>query len=67
MCQDEVQDEGPPGKRIKLSPPTQHTSNFSCLRFTSDKKHLVAVTAEDKAIRVFSIDAEHKLRQLSER
>ncbi|KAF2751011.1 guanine-N(7)--methyltransferase subunit TRM82 [Sporormia fimetaria CBS 119925] len=64
---DEENGEGPPGKRVKLSDPVENTSNFSCLTITNDKKHLVAVTAEDKCIRVFSIDSECRIKQLSER
>lgn len=42
-------------------------ANFSCLTLTNDNKHLVAVTAEDKAIRVFELDQEFNLKQLSKR
>ncbi|KAF2278208.1 guanine-N(7)--methyltransferase subunit TRM82 [Westerdykella ornata] len=59
--------EGPPGKKIKLSDPSENTSNFSCLALTHDQKHIIAVTAEDKCIRVFRIDTEFQLQQLSQR
>lgn len=64
---DETESEGPPGKKIKLSPQEGKSPNFSCLAITNDKTHLVAVTAEDKCIRVFSIDSGFQLHQLSER
>lgn len=59
--------EGPPEKRVKLSPPVENTANFSCLTLTNDKQYLVAVTAEDKCIRVFQVDSACQLHQLSQR
>ncbi|KAF2800056.1 tRNA methyltransferas-like protein [Melanomma pulvis-pyrius CBS 109.77] len=65
--EDEPQER--PGKRIKLSPSADapSTSNFSCLVVSNDKQYLVAVTAEDKCIRVFQIDSNCQLHQLSQR
>ncbi|KAF2681858.1 hypothetical protein K458DRAFT_371103 [Lentithecium fluviatile CBS 122367] len=63
----ENEDSERPGKRVKLTPPAEPKPNFSTLRLTNDKKHLVGVTAEDKCIRVFQIEAEWRLQQLSER
>jgi tRNA (guanine-N(7)-)-methyltransferase subunit TRM82 len=68
-CQNEQEDEPqePPGKRIKLSPPKEQKSNFANLVLSSDGQYLVGVTGEDKCIRVFQIDAQSRLHQLSER
>ncbi|KAF2705255.1 guanine-N(7)--methyltransferase subunit TRM82 [Pleomassaria siparia CBS 279.74] len=63
--EDESQER--PGKRIKLSPQTEAKSNFSCLVVSNDKQHIVAVTAEDKCIRVFRIDSQFRLHELSQR
>ncbi|KAF2739260.1 guanine-N(7)--methyltransferase subunit TRM82 [Polyplosphaeria fusca] len=57
----------PPGKKIKLSPSNERTSTFACLKVSNDKKHVVAITSEDKYIRVFKIDSKCRLQQLSER
>ncbi|KAF1999494.1 tRNA methyltransferas-like protein [Amniculicola lignicola CBS 123094] len=59
--------EGPPGKRVKLSPPADQIMNFSCLTLSNGKEHIVAITAEDKCIRVFRLDSENQLQQLSQR
>jgi tRNA (guanine-N(7)-)-methyltransferase subunit TRM82 len=60
--------EGPPEKKVKLSePPKQKKANFTNLIVTSDGRHIVAVTGEDKCIRVFDTNFENQLRQLSER
>jgi hypothetical protein len=68
ISQDAQDDEqGPPGKRIKLSPPKEQKSNFSCLVLSNDAQYLVAVTGEDKCVRVFQIDSQSRLQQLSER
>ena len=61
-----VEDE-PPGKRIKLSSPKEEKPNFSSLVLSSDGQYLVGVTGEDKCIRVFQIDSQSRLTQLSER
>ncbi|KAF1969035.1 guanine-N(7)--methyltransferase subunit TRM82 [Bimuria novae-zelandiae CBS 107.79] len=60
-------DEGPPGKRVKLTPVAEPRPNFLHLRTAKDGKYLVAVTAEDKCIRVFQADAQCHLEQLSQR
>jgi hypothetical protein len=64
-AQDDEQE--PPGKRIKLSPPKEEKSNFSCLVLSNDGQYLVAVTGEDKCVRVFQLDTQSRLQQLSER
>ncbi|KAF2186820.1 guanine-N(7)--methyltransferase subunit TRM82 [Zopfia rhizophila CBS 207.26] len=57
----------PPGKKIKLSHTVDQPSNFSTIVISSNKKYLVAVTAEDKCIRVYQIDSDCHLHQLSQR
>ena len=65
---DEQDDEQePPGKRIKLSSPNEQKSNFSCLVLSSDGQYLIAVTGEDKCVRVFQIDSQSRLHGLSKR
>ncbi|KAF2874854.1 tRNA methyltransferas-like protein [Massariosphaeria phaeospora] len=59
--------EEPPGKRVKLSPAANPELNVSCVTLSSDKQYLVAVTAEDKCIRVFQINSEYQLHELSQR
>ncbi|KAF1836656.1 guanine-N(7)--methyltransferase subunit TRM82 [Decorospora gaudefroyi] len=56
-----------PGKRIRLEQPKEQKSNFSSLVLSNDGQYLVGVTGEDKTIRVFQIDRQNHLRQLSER
>ncbi|KAL5121206.1 tRNA (guanine-N(7)-)-methyltransferase non-catalytic subunit trm82 [Pleosporales sp. CAS-2024a] len=57
----------PPGKRIKLSTPQEQKPNFSSLILSNNGQHLIGVTGEDKCIRVFQMDAQCRLEQLSER
>lgn len=59
--------DGPPGKRVKLTPVKESKPNFAILKTTKDGKFLVAMTAEDKCIRVFQLDAQGRLEQLSQR
>ncbi|ORY14580.1 guanine-N(7)--methyltransferase subunit TRM82 [Clohesyomyces aquaticus] len=56
-----------PEKRIKLSHPPEIKSNFCCLSLSNDKQHIVAATAEDKCIRVFKIEPDCRLSELSQR
>ncbi|KAF2132942.1 hypothetical protein P153DRAFT_373589 [Dothidotthia symphoricarpi CBS 119687] len=65
--EDETQE--PPGKRIKLSvsKDTEKKPNFLSLVLSNDGQYLVGVTGEDKCIRVFQIDSQNRLQQLSER
>ncbi|KAF2201772.1 tRNA methyltransferas-like protein [Delitschia confertaspora ATCC 74209] len=58
---------GPPGKRLKLSPPEEKAPNFSTMVMSNDSQYLVAITGEDKCIRVFQIDSDCQLQQLSQR
>ncbi|KAF1944099.1 guanine-N(7)--methyltransferase subunit TRM82 [Clathrospora elynae] len=62
---DEFQERA--GKRIKLEQPKEHTSNFSHLILSNDGQYLIGVTGEDKCVRVFQIDSQNRLLQLSER
>ncbi|KAF2442314.1 tRNA methyltransferas-like protein [Karstenula rhodostoma CBS 690.94] len=59
--------EGPPAKRAKLTPVAEPKPNLSHLKVTKDGTYLVAVTAEDKCIRVFQIGDQCRLEQLSQR
>lgn len=76
------EDQAPPEKRIKLSSPetefedkpsatTDKNSltwtNIPMVLATSDGKHVVALTAEDKCIRVFSLSEDGKFKELSSR
>ncbi|KAL1603983.1 tRNA (guanine-N(7)-)-methyltransferase non-catalytic subunit trm82 [Paraconiothyrium brasiliense] len=63
----EDEHEGPPGKRVKLTPVVEPKPNILHLKTTQDGQHLVVVTAEDKCIRVFQIDDQCRLKQLSQR
>jgi hypothetical protein len=67
--QDSQEDEPqePPGKRIKLSTPKEQKFNFSKLILSGNGQYLVGVTGEDKCIRVFQIDSQNRIHQLSER
>ena len=56
-----------PGKRIKLDQPKEHKASFSNLIISNNGQYLVGVTGEDKCVRVFQIDSENSLLQLSER
>ncbi|KAF2831496.1 hypothetical protein CC86DRAFT_443164 [Ophiobolus disseminans] len=67
VMDDHNDEQEPPGKRIKLSPPKEQKANFSSLVLSSDGKHLVGVTGEDKCIRVFQVGSGSCLQQLSER
>jgi tRNA (guanine-N(7)-)-methyltransferase subunit TRM82 len=63
--EDESQER--PGKRLKLSPAEEQKFNFSKLILSSNGQYLVGVTGEDKCIRVFQIDAQNCIHQISER
>ncbi|USP77250.1 tRNA (guanine-N(7)-)-methyltransferase non-catalytic subunit TRM82 [Curvularia clavata] len=56
-----------PGKRIKLEQPKEQKSNFSDLILSHNGQYLIGVTGEDKCIRVFQINPQGQLEQLSER
>jgi hypothetical protein len=78
-----LEDQAPPEKRIKLSSPenesgnkpsttTDHKNslawtNIPVVLATSDGKHVVTLTAEDKCIRVFSLSEDGKFTELSSR
>lgn len=55
------------GERRRPKIPNPALPHVSHLITTSDAKHAIAVTAEDKAVRVFSISRSGRLRQLSSR
>ncbi|KAF1839900.1 tRNA methyltransferas-like protein [Cucurbitaria berberidis CBS 394.84] len=57
----------PPGKRVKLEQPKEQKPNFTNLVLSNSGQHLVGVTGEDKCIRVFQVDSQSHLQQLSER
>jgi tRNA (guanine-N(7)-)-methyltransferase subunit TRM82 len=65
--QPQDESEGPPEKKVKLSPPRQQKANFTNLIVSHDGQYLVGVTGEDKCIRVFQTDSQNNLQQLSER
>ena len=52
-------------KKKKIVQPT--LPNVSQIISTADGTHVIAVTAEDKCIRVFELDSVGRLKQLSER
>ncbi|RDW61802.1 putative tRNA methyltransferase [Aspergillus mulundensis] len=71
--------EGPPGKKRKVDPAEQKKNgdapakktpawtNIPILTSTPDGEYLVALTGEDKCIRVFQIEEDGSFQQLSER
>jgi tRNA (guanine-N(7)-)-methyltransferase subunit TRM82 len=50
-----------------LEQPKEQKSNFSSLILSNDGQYLVGITGEDKCIRVFQMDSQNQLQQLSER
>ncbi|KAJ5911828.1 tRNA (guanine-N(7)-)-methyltransferase non-catalytic subunit trm82 [Penicillium subrubescens] len=73
------EDQAPPEKRIKLSSPETESegkpsannaltwTNIPMVLATSDGRHVVVLTAEDKCIRVFSLSEDGKFKELSSR
>jgi tRNA (guanine-N(7)-)-methyltransferase subunit TRM82 len=65
------EEQAPPEKRRKLSAEEKSVkpgwSTIPILKVSSDGKHVVAVTAEDKGIRVLQLNEDGTLRQLSSR
>lgn len=75
------EDQAPPEKRIRLSSPEKDSeqkpaattdgfttwTNIPIVLATSDGKHVVALTAEDKCIRVFSLTEDGNFKELSSR
>lgn len=65
--------QGPPEKKRKLSSTAESQSgerswsNVPILVASPDGNYIVAVTAEDKTVRVFSLNANGSLQQLSAR
>ncbi|KAJ5084839.1 hypothetical protein NUU61_009418 [Penicillium alfredii] len=75
-----TQDQCPPEKRRKISPGSEEQkngeskqalsptwSNIPIVVTSSDGKYVVAVTAEDKSVRVFSLGEDSQMQQLSSR
>ncbi|KAF2088193.1 hypothetical protein K490DRAFT_73148 [Saccharata proteae CBS 121410] len=65
--QSEEKSEGPPEKKRKVYEASETGPIFIKLVTTQDGEHAVAVTGEDKCIRVFSVNPHGHLAQLSER
>ncbi|KAF2270584.1 guanine-N(7)--methyltransferase subunit TRM82 [Lojkania enalia] len=63
----ENETEEPPEKKVKLSSPNEYSPTFSCLAISNDKQYVVAVTAEDKCVRVFQINSDYHLHEISQR
>jgi tRNA (guanine-N(7)-)-methyltransferase subunit TRM82 len=63
----EIVSERAKGQRRKAKVLTSNLPKVSHLIATTDKKHVVAVTAEDKCIRTFEINQSGGLKPLSER
>ena len=63
----EIVTEDAQTKPVKSSRPQTGNANVIKLTATSDGRHVVAVTDEDKCVRVLHLDPNGCLRQLSER
>ncbi|KAF2459749.1 hypothetical protein BDY21DRAFT_177335 [Lineolata rhizophorae] len=62
----ENQNDGePPEKRRKTAPKASGLPNFIKIAVTNDRKHVIAVTAEDKCLRVLKLEDSGELRELS--
>ncbi|KAF1353672.1 hypothetical protein BDV97DRAFT_119980 [Delphinella strobiligena] len=61
------EDEGPPGKKRKLEKPGAALPTVIKLVLSPDQTHAVAVTGDDKCIRVFEITKSGTLIELSQR
>ncbi|KAF2146629.1 uncharacterized protein K452DRAFT_241559 [Aplosporella prunicola CBS 121167] len=59
--------EGPPGKKRKIENQSGTPPSFVKLVSSDDGRYVVAVTGEDKCVRVFSVEPNGKIQQLSER
>ncbi|KAK0654456.1 tRNA (guanine-N(7)-)-methyltransferase non-catalytic subunit trm82 [Lasiodiplodia hormozganensis] len=59
--------EGPPEKKRKVLDDSAQRPRIIKLVASRDGQHIVAVTGEDKCVRVFSLDPSGALKQLSER
>ncbi|KAF1813991.1 hypothetical protein P152DRAFT_414546 [Eremomyces bilateralis CBS 781.70] len=60
-------DDERPGKRQKLSAKTETPSYVLSVTISNDRNHIVAITAEDKAVRVFEVEKTGELKELSKR
>ena len=56
-----------PASRRKISDIPDEPPKIINIRVTSDGKHAVTITAEDKSVRVFGISPEGQLHHLSQR
>ena len=59
--------EGPPEKRRKISGTSETTGNVTLLQSVGNSGCFVAVTGEDKCLRVFEINNDYEIVQLSSR
>lgn len=57
----------PPGKKLKLANLTVERPNVTQMLVSSDSRHLVTVTAEDKCVRVSHITVDGHLQALTQR
>ncbi|EON64218.1 hypothetical protein W97_03448 [Coniosporium apollinis CBS 100218] len=65
--QENEEPEGPPGKRRKLDASPEKSPNVTKLLVSHSNEHVVAVTGEDKCVRVFAVSSNGNLEQLSQR
>ncbi|KAF4309594.1 hypothetical protein GTA08_BOTSDO02534 [Botryosphaeria dothidea] len=59
--------EGPPEKKRKISEGSASRPKVIRLSVSNDGQYAVAITGEDKRVRVFSVEPSGQLKQLSER
>ncbi|EKG21990.1 hypothetical protein MPH_00682 [Macrophomina phaseolina MS6] len=59
--------QGPPEKKRKISEGPASRPKIIKLAVSTDGQYVVAITGEDKCLRVFSIESSGQLKQLSER
>ncbi|KAF1981339.1 hypothetical protein K402DRAFT_467610 [Aulographum hederae CBS 113979] len=59
--------KGPPGKKRKLSTPETKFPNITKLLVTKSQRHVIAVTGEDKCLRVFRLHSAGRLEESSQR
>lgn len=59
--------EGPPEKKRKISEGSASRPKIIRLSVSNDGQYAVAITGEDKRVRVFSVEPSGQLKQLSER
>jgi len=57
----------PASKKRKISTTPDEEPNITHIKVTSDGKHAIIITAEDKSVRVLEISPEGQLHHLSQR